>query len=713
MMRATPVQPVGRHPEQAGYVLDVLLRVVLLLLVFGQLVFLGSRYRERADVTKDGLYTLTESTVRVLNSLDRRMVIEAYFSEDETLGPYREYRRMLNNFLDELVQVSGGKIAVDRLNPQNDIDVLNQAERLGIRSTPLQDVGDASLSVNQVWNGLRILYGGDRQDVVPFLQLSPYPMGYEIQLTPRIKALTVPEKPVLGLIAYGTQPVVAAYGGGQGTPSIGYNQLRNDVGDRYELRNIDITQGQLVPDVVDTLFLVRPKNLTDRERYALDQFLMRGGSLVVFVDTDEVEIGQQRLFKRRETRYDAPGHEANGFLEQLAHYGAEVQEKVVADFTSLLGGRFPEAKPTAEFRVQGRTLLGQSLVPLDVYPYWFHAAPIDYAAFATDIAKMEEGLNPNVNIDDLATRYAEIFEPGIDTSNALIRAMKRGPSMFWPCPVELAAELPPGVDGKVLLRSSPLSYAETPPDSYNPFGRSREMQKAAYLAFRTRKLQQLQSEPRQQFGLMVHLKGTFGSFFEGKEIPGRFEEEDSGLVPDPLAEPIVESPVEEGAESEGEVEAEAEDVTAPSTPQDKESDPDALWKASPDAQLIVIGDADFIRDDLRGIQGPYGPQSLRYGPLGPTSIYGAAFFTNMVDWLAEDEDLLALRNISPTNRSLNFASEDIESDNEQYLADIKARERRLSLMVVAGPVAAIVVVWLIATVVRRSRKQAFLATVQR
>lgn len=745
----------ARDTGQGGYVLGLGLRVVLMLLVLGQIVFLASRYRSRVDATKDGLYTLTDSTVQVLSNLDRRLVIEAYFSGDETLGPYREYRRMLDNFLEELVQVSGGKIVIDRLNPQDDLDVKNQAERLGIRAMPLQDVGDASLSVNQVWNGLRMLYGGDRQSVVPFLGLAPYPMGYEIQLTPRIKALTVPEKPVIGLIAYGTQAVVGSrFGAGGNIPSMGYQQLRNYVGDRYNLLNVDITKGQLISDKIDTVFLIRPKNLTAREKYSLDQFLMRGGSLVVFVDTDEVEIGAQRLFRRKQIFYDVPGDPGEPFLDQLAHYGVDVQEKVIADFAALLGPVAPDAVPTAQFMVQGRTLLGASLVPLDVYPYWFHAANVDYPALAEAIAGMQPG---DDDVAEVAARYADLFEPGVDMSNVVVRSMGRGPSMFWPCPVDLADELPDGVEGKVLMRTSPLAYAETPPDSFNPFGRSQEMQKAAYVAFRNRKLQKLQSEPRQQFGLMVHLKGTFSSFFEGKQIPGRFQEENDQplLVPDPLAEPIVETPGQPAVPTEGEGEGKGEEQgeTAPkeqaqegeegggagvapepdfedaprgpnqmdgepvasnalgAQAQDKEADPDPVWKSPPEAQLIVVGDADFLRDDLRAIQGRYGPQSVQHGPLGPMSILGPTFFTNMVDWLSEDEDLLALRNISPTNRSLNFASEGLESGSDEFLADIKARERQLSFMVVGGPVVAILVVWLVAIVRRRARKQAFLSSV--
>ena len=69
--------------NQHGYVLLVLCRVVLLLWVFGLLVFFASRYRSRIDLTAEKLYTLTPATKKVLDSLKDRLMIECYFSPDD------------------------------------------------------------------------------------------------------------------------------------------------------------------------------------------------------------------------------------------------------------------------------------------------------------------------------------------------------------------------------------------------------------------------------------------------------------------------------------------------------------------------------------------------------------------------------------------------------------------------------------------------------
>ena len=62
------------------------------------------------------------------------------------------------------------------------------------------------------------------------------------------------------------------------------------------------------------------------------------------------------------------------------------------------------------------------------------------------------------------------FQPGINKEHGILKGMQRFPGLFWPCEVDLADKLPEGVTGEVLMRSSPLSFTETPPPDLNPLG---------------------------------------------------------------------------------------------------------------------------------------------------------------------------------------------------------------------------------------------------
>ena len=541
-------RPSGAADPRGGYVLEATLRVVLLLAIVGQIVFLASRYRTRLDVTADDQFTLTDSTYRVLGNLQDRLRIEAYFSSADDLPQVmRDWRRALDNFLDELVEIGDGKVVVQRFDPQSDNAVRERANRLGINGETVSDRGETQFAFKEIWQGLRLLYAGDRQHVIRFVPMhyqSPSPAAlWEAQLTPQIKALTVENKPMVGLLAFPTE----AGGGnpqfGGGSRPQGFARLPETVKGHYTVENVNLSEGQLVPDKYETLVVVRPKRLTDRQKYALDQFLMRGGSLIVFADTHEVEIGEQRTFRGRKVSYDVGGSELK-FLDQLAHYGVRVQEKVINEALQDARG------PGENFTIMQQTIMGPQPTPLRPYPYWFHALAFDYGnpEFAKRIAEISAASNGD-GVDELAAKFEQTFEPGMNLDNFVMKALgessndRRGPGMFWACPVDLVDELPAGVEGEVLMRTSPVAWLEDPPPDFNPIGMSPQpaQREVAFERFRQKFQTAFGSEPRQQFGLMVHLTGTFPSFFDGKDIPPEKEPDPNEAKPDetdPLAEPV-------------------------------------------------------------------------------------------------------------------------------------------------------------------------------
>ena len=111
---------------------------------------------------------------------------------------------------------------------------------------------------------------------------------------------------------------------GQVQPPIqSYNLLRQQLSQVYSVRDVDLADG-LPPTGVDVLLLLGPQNLTDKQRFAVDQFLMRGGSVVVLAGNYAVAqdpMSGQLALKPLE-----------GTLgEQLRHYGVDVLQTLVLD----------------------------------------------------------------------------------------------------------------------------------------------------------------------------------------------------------------------------------------------------------------------------------------------------------------------------------------------------------------------------------------------
>lgn len=795
-----------------GYVADVVLRVVLLAIVLGEVVFLAGKHRVRVDMTADKFFTLTESTRRVLSKLEDRLLIECYFTEDAKLpaGQLRDARALLRSFLDEYVQLGGGKVAIEYYDPGSDKLLREKAERLGMKPFNLSVSGETSLTQMEVWQGMRLMYGAEKQKVIPIIGGTPSQL--ESVLTPYVKDLTVKEKPKIGLIAYATEAGAGAFGQ-QGAQPRGFDRLPtlDQVKGRYDIQRIYWDDGQHIPEDVGTLLLVRPKKLSDRQKYVLDQFLMRGGTLVVFADTAEFEIGQQRTFRSTVVSYDADDSKTS-LVDQLAHYGVRLSDQVVAEG---LG----QARENLDLRVPVMTLLGQAYRPI-AYPYWFRVLNADYAQSARQIAEWSAQSNGGQVDEAVVEQFRKEFRPGMAPDHPLLNGLSFGPAFFWPCPVELADPLPEGVKGTVLMRTSPISFAEDPPADLNPLGQDTDprKQEQALLQFSSRISTRLLTEPRKQIGLMVHLTGAFHSFFEGKEIPQRKkpEEKTSEQTPDPLEQPIGEPPVKEepeegkaaGKDGEKDAEnpeghragktektertekadapgnreedggeppsspgdedereslahavqdaqgkargkAEAKDTgeagkavaepagvapaKGPDEPQnpeeakeaekgyqgpppapqegekgekgeEEEPEPEPIFRAKEGAQLIVVGDSDFIRDDLT---------RLDYYPLGPfdPNQLGVVFFARLLDWLSKDQDLVALSNKQIEPRLVKFADESLTEDIAELNAKIKRTGDFVRAVNIAVPPAVMLLIWALVAAARRARKQRFLSTV--
>ncbi len=699
---------------QGGYALMILCRVALLLVVLAQLVYLGNRYRHRIDLTADQLYSLTDSTQRVLDSLEDRLLIECYFTRDDKLpASLQDQRRELRSVLDEYVRRSAGKVQLQFFDPHSDLLLRQKAERLQMQPQVVENLEIGELKQQQIWQGMRLRYGGDRQQMVPWLQFAASTFQYEAQLTPAIKDLTVKVKPKVKVMA----PPPQSRERMQKT----YRQVLG-VLTRYDFTELDLSEGKLVPDDVGITVLFRPRNLSDRDKYALDQFLMRGGKLVVFADTDDVDVGNndQRNYTSTPVSYDS-GASKLKFIDQLACYGVVVDDKMVADyFLSQVGNLRAGAQES-----MGKLRQSNSGVNVDMvfYPYLFRALSVDWGSeqVARQMAQNERGeVDP-----ERAKQYRAAFKPGMKVDHPLVNNQVYGPGMFWPCPVDLVDKLPEGVVGEIVMRSSPLALVERAPRDVNPFGFQHDDGAAmaeAMKRFQSALLARFQAAPRKQVGLVATLSGTIPSFFAGQALPPR-KPVPQKPEPDPLTEKVGkegEAKADQPSTEPGDPKApdKAPDgVVGPPLPgeaavgEDKDKDPPFLAKAAPSAQLVVVGDADFLRDDF--VSGAYtqGGRALVYGPVSDAR--APLFFRALLDWLIEDYDLVALHNKIGTDRTVRLGQQDVMRGEsaEAFLQRVSKKTAFVQWANVLGPAAFLLIAWLLVAIRRSQRKAAFLRAV--
>ena len=697
--------PTNRRAREAGQALALALHVLLVLLVLGQVVYLASRFRVRVDMTSDQLWTSTPSTRSVLGKLDKRLLIEAYFSPKDDLPlNMRGTRDWADNFLDEVTQLGSGKVVVQRYDPNSDKAVADKATRLGIQPLNLSSRSATSLSVDQHWQGLRLVYGGSKQEVVAsFLPTSSFVA--EAIVTPKIKEAMIEEKRRFGYMEWPARSLQRGAPNGVGWAACRGNESLKK---RYEFQNFKDEDGALLPDDLETLFLFRPKDLSDRQKYVIDQFVVSGGTLVVFADAAEYAVGAQRLMRKMPMSIDAQGSEF-AFVDMLRHYGVDWRPRLVCDMAPQAFQAAINARPEyLSVPVRGRTGM-QTFAPVN-YPYFFHARNLDWATVADQLAVDATGA-----VDERkAEQYRRTMKPGMPADDFLFQAfrkLQRGPGFYWPTWVGLARraggalDLPRGVEGRVLLRSSPLALVEDPPQVLDPLGRDPRQYASVSQQFFAERRDRLQAETRQQAPLMCEVKGQFSSFFAGRERP---------LRPSEAAEKEAREGSDDVAAAGGD---EQDKSSAPQDvgPQPKGEQPapavaeERAVRAASDVpgRIVMVGDATFLRDDLIG-------GSMRQQG-GPVSAYGLVFFAQMLDWLSEDRDLIALQTRVPTDRTLAFVEDEVASNADPRDAEQALRSKTRALiawnvalpsLLLAGFGAAI---WF----VRRSQKRAFLASLNR
>ena len=256
-----------------------LLALPLLALVFVALVALSSATLRgwRADLTEHKLYTLSAGTQRILDRIQEPVTLKLFYSEhaSQAYPQFRVYAQRVRELLEEVAARSHGKVKLQVIDPEPFSDAEDQASAYGLQAIPLGDSGDS------LYFGLVGTNSTDGQSAMPLIQ--PDKEAFlEYDVAKLISTLTLDKKPVVALLGgLNTGPGVNPM---TGQPNAGW-VIDQQLSELFELRRLQANPSSIGDDV-DTLMLVHPKRLTDETLFAIDQYVLRGGHLLVFVDPD-------------------------------------------------------------------------------------------------------------------------------------------------------------------------------------------------------------------------------------------------------------------------------------------------------------------------------------------------------------------------------------------------------------------------------------------
>lgn len=252
--------------------------LLLAVIILGLNIFVSSSVRQaRLDLTEDGLFTLSDGAVRLLESIEEPITVQLYYSQSAALeiAQVRVLAERVKDMLGAFSQVSDGKIQVEIIDPLPYTEAEDAAESLGLSGAPTS-TGEL------IYFGLVATNTIDGQEIIPFFA-PEREANLEYDLASLVDRLNRERQPVLGLLT--DLPLQTGPGGmvaamqGQSKPFVLYEQLLT----YFELEELNPGMSS-IPKDVDTLMLVHPPALSDTALYAIDQFVMRGGRVIAFLD---------------------------------------------------------------------------------------------------------------------------------------------------------------------------------------------------------------------------------------------------------------------------------------------------------------------------------------------------------------------------------------------------------------------------------------------
>jgi ABC-type uncharacterized transport system involved in gliding motility auxiliary subunit len=248
--------------------------LVALFLVLVALNFLLSLAPVRADLTQGNLYTLSPGTKKILRNLSSPVKVKLYASQGEAVPvPLRSFAQRVEDLVREFKQAGGNNVIVERYNPRPDSEEEDAAQLDGIEPQQLA-------SGEQFYLGVAVSQLDRKQAIASISPQRERLLEYD--LIRAVSRVGSAERPKIGLMA--GLPVMGEkfnpYTRQSSEPWVLASELKRE----FEVKEVSISAKEIDKDI-NVLLLIHPRlGAPPTLEYALDQFVLRGGKLIAFVD---------------------------------------------------------------------------------------------------------------------------------------------------------------------------------------------------------------------------------------------------------------------------------------------------------------------------------------------------------------------------------------------------------------------------------------------
>jgi ABC-type uncharacterized transport system involved in gliding motility auxiliary subunit len=308
--------------------------IAIMFVVLLAFYVVSSAFKDRMDLTSEKAFTLSPGTKRILSKLESRVTIRFYCTQGGTAMPpsLRTYAQHVEDLLDEYQQNGKGKIVIQKLDPQPDSDAEDSARLDGVEGQATSPFGGDKIYLGVVVGML------DQKVTLPWLppdreRLLEYDISRAIARVVNPTPVTIGVMSALPVFGGEMNPMMQRMRQSSPEPWTFVSELKKD----FTLKEVPMTATR-IDDDIGVLVVVHPREITDATEYALDQFVLRGGKLLAFVDP-------HAYFDQKHDQMAQVLGESSGqstLAKLLKAWGLNMDmEKVVADMT--YGGHNPQS----------------------------------------------------------------------------------------------------------------------------------------------------------------------------------------------------------------------------------------------------------------------------------------------------------------------------------------------------------------------------------
>jgi ABC-2 type transport system permease protein len=333
-----------------------LVGVVIVLNLFGGYI------RGRVDLTREGLYTLSDGTREILGDLDEMVTLKLFVS-DELPAEMQPALRDVRDLVADLRRAGRGQLVVENLNPDSDEEVAQEARALGITQNEFNVLRADEFEIRRGWFGLALLYLDERV-VIPYVDRTD---DLEFRLVSAVAAMTTEDrKSISFLTGFGAEGLET------------FPWLQQGLADRYDFVPVDLAADSVVELSVgstDIVVLAGPSQpLPEAVVQNLGSFLDAGGSALFLIEKNGVS-GQSPVTTAIMTGLE-------GFLEER---GIRVDAGMALDYRSNSPVQVPGQGPFRTVRQ---------------YPLWPIATKGDVHSTTRDLNSLSMGWATAITVTD-------------------------------------------------------------------------------------------------------------------------------------------------------------------------------------------------------------------------------------------------------------------------------------------------------------------------